>query len=57
MLQSNVCKKPNRTKDTLFEIANNVWNEIPTEEFLKLIDSMPRRVDAVIKAKGGYTKY
>ena len=31
--------------------------KIPAEECQKLIESMPRRIEAVIKAKGGYTKY
>ena len=33
------------------------WNEIPPEVCQKLIESMPRRIEAVIKAKGGHTKY
>ena len=33
------------------------WEDIPTSECQKLIESMPRRIEAVIKAKGGYTKY
>jgi hypothetical protein len=33
------------------------WEEIAVEECQKLIESMPRRVQAVLKAKGGYTKY
>ena len=33
------------------------WEEIAVEECQKLIESMPRRVQAVFKAKGGYTKY
>ena len=33
------------------------WEKIPAEECQKLIESMPRRVQAVLKAKGGYTKY
>lgn len=33
------------------------WNAIPVDICTNLIDSMPRRVAAVIKAKGGYTKY
>lgn len=34
-----------------------VWEGIPVEECQKLIESMPRRIQAVVKAKGGYTKY
>ena len=33
------------------------WERIPVEECQKLIESMPRRVQAVLKAKGGYTGY
>ena len=33
------------------------WEKMPKEECVKLINSMPRRVAAVLKTKGGYTKY
>ena len=33
------------------------WNKIGPEVCQNLIESMPRHVSAVIKAKGGYTKY
>jgi hypothetical protein len=33
------------------------WVKIAKEEYQKLIESMPRRVAAVIKAKGGNIKY
>ena len=33
------------------------WNEIPDSVCQNLVASMPRRIEAVIKAKGGYTKY
>ena len=33
------------------------WNEIPPEVCQRLVESMPRRVQAVIRAKGGHTKY
>ena len=33
------------------------WREIEPEVCQKLIESMPRRIGAVIKAKGGHTKY
>ena len=34
-----------------------VWNNIPSEVCQNLIESMPRRLEAVITAKGGHTKY
>jgi DDE superfamily endonuclease len=33
------------------------WNEIPPEVCQNLIESMPRRIQAAIRAKGGHTKY
>ena len=44
-------------KINLFEIAENIWNDIPTEMLRNIIDSMPKRVQAVIAAHGGTTKY
>ena len=33
------------------------WGKISVEECQKWIESMPRRIQAVVKAKGGHTKY
>jgi hypothetical protein len=41
----------------LWERVQKEWDEIEPAVCQKLIESMPRRVAAVIKAKGGYTKY
>ncbi len=41
----------------LWERVEEVWEKIDTEVCQNLIESMPRRVEAVLKAKGGYTKY
>jgi hypothetical protein len=41
----------------LWERVQEVWDAIPKEVCRGLIESMPRRVEAVIRAKGGYTKY
>jgi hypothetical protein len=41
----------------LWERVATEWGKIAKEECQKLIESMPRRVAAVIKAKGGHTKY
>ncbi|GFT93128.1 transposable element Tcb2 transposase [Trichonephila clavipes] len=35
----------------------NIWQVIPMERFQKLVESMPRHVAAVIKARGGPTHY
>ena len=41
----------------IWERVAEVWNEIPPEVCQNFIESMPRRLEAVIKAKGGHTKY
>ena len=41
----------------LWERVEVEWNKIPVQVCTDLIESMPRRVAAVLKAKGGYTKY
>jgi hypothetical protein len=33
------------------------WGKITPEVCRKLVDSMPRRIAEVIKAKGGHTSY
>ena len=41
----------------LWEWVQVEWEKIPPRVCVELIESMPRRVQAVIKAKGGNTKY
>ena len=41
----------------LGEVIEDVWNYISIEKVNKLIDSMPRRIKEVIKAKGGPTRW
>jgi len=49
--------KNDAAKEELIRAAICVWEEIPEEVLNKLIDSMIRRLEAVIKAGGWYTKY
>ena len=41
----------------LWERVAKEGTEIPPDTFQKLIESMLRRIQAVLKAKGGHTKY
>jgi hypothetical protein len=50
-------KEPPKGILELWERVDKEWNGIKAEVCQNLIESMPRRVEAVIKAKGGYTKY
>ena len=56
-------KKLNKYENTphslheLWERVEREWNAIDKSVCQGLIESMPRHVAAVLKAKGGYTKY
>ncbi len=49
-------KRP-RNADVLKATVKETWASIPHHKCHKLITSMPRRIEAVIKAKGAPTKY
>ena len=41
----------------LWESMKKEWDRISEKACQKLIESLPRRIRAVIKAKGGHTDY
>ena len=50
-------KQPINTRE-LEEAIETVWVlELSAEYWRSLVESMPKRLEAVIKAKGGPTKY
>jgi transposase len=49
-------RKPN-TAEELFNVIQNAWNALPVDLLAQLVNSMPRRVAAVIAAGGNMTKY
>lgn len=55
--QLNKYENPPKGVFELWERTEEEWNDIPAEACQRLIESMPRRIEAVIKAKGGHTKY
>lgn len=46
-----------RSCDELWEQVQEVWEATPYSYLFNLIDSLPRRMQALIDARGGYTKY
>jgi transposase len=50
-------EKPANGLKELFTRVEKEWEEIPAEYLTKLYESMPRRMEQVIKAKGRWTKY
>ena len=55
--QLNAYETPPAGMHELWNRVQEEWDKIPKETCVSLIESMPRRVRAVIKAKGGHTKY
>ena len=49
-------RKPSNEAE-LFKCLQEAWETIPTDYLMSLVDSMPRRCEAVIEAKGHSTKY
>ncbi len=46
-----------RTKAAIVEAVQLAWDAVGEDYLWNLMKSMPRRVQDVIKAQGGYTKY
>ena len=55
--QMNTYETPPKGVFELWDRVAKEWNKITPETCQNLIESMPRRLEAVIKAKGGHTKY
>lgn len=53
----NHFETPAKGMNELWERVQKVWNEIDKETCSNLIRSMPSRIEAVLKAKGKWTKY
>ncbi|XP_042896442.2 transposable element Tcb1 transposase [Parasteatoda tepidariorum] len=49
--------RPVASTDELWVRIQAIWNALPQTDIQNLFDSMPRRVAALIAARGGYTKY
>lgn len=49
--------EPAKGVHELWERVVDEWNKIEPEVCQNLIESMPRRIEAVLAAKGGHTKY
>ncbi|GFU00722.1 transposable element Tcb2 transposase [Trichonephila clavipes] len=49
--------RPVASKDELWLRIQTMWNSLLRADIQNLFDSMPRRIAALIAARGGYTKY
>jgi transposase len=57
VLQDKVYAREPRTLAGLKRIIVEEWNRIELNTLRKLVNSMPARLDAIIAAEGGHTKY
>ncbi len=46
-----------KTMDAIVDAVIEAWEALDEEFLWSLVQSMPRRVETVIKAHGGYTRY
>jgi DDE superfamily endonuclease len=58
-LKRQLCQyeTPPKGVHELWDRVSEEWNKISPETYQNLIESMPRRIQTVIRAKGGHTKY
>lgn len=54
ILEKNACSKPHRNLESLKRSLIYEWDKIPQETLRIAIESVPKRLKAVIKKKGGY---
>ncbi len=57
IVKSKIWNKRPKNSDELKATVKETWASISPQQCHKLITSMPRRIEAVIKAKGAPTKY
>jgi hypothetical protein len=55
--QLKAYERPPKGVFELWERLVEEWNKIPAERCQRLIETMPRRIEAVVRARGGHTKY
>lgn len=57
ILNQRIADRRCRSLDELFEVIKTGWEQLPVELLTTLADSMPHRIEAVIKNHGYPTKY
>ena len=55
--QLNEYEQPPNGILQLWERIESIWNNIDKDVCINLIESMPRRIEAALKAKGKWTNY
>lgn len=56
-LDTNIPPSGRTNPENFYQSLKLAWNQLGADYLQKLVESMPRRLQEVIKAKGGNTKY
>ena len=56
-MKTQIRGKNFNSKEELKKDITRVWNNIPKDLIVKVVNSVPKRVVEVVKSKGGYIKY
>jgi len=57
VVEKELCERDPTNLHQLQDAILSIWANICKECFQHLVESMPRRIKAVLKAKGGQTQY
>ena len=50
-------QKELKSVEESWKVLKNAWNTIPADVFQRMQNSIPKRIQPVLKIKGGHTKY
>ena len=56
-LKREKVKDDSTSKENLWDVLNQCWNNLTPAVLRTLVESMPRSVKAILTWKGGHTKY
>ena len=57
MVKQKLAGKRFDSKNELWEAVKEAWRNVTLDKLIALVNSMPNRINSVIRARGGYTKY
>jgi transposase len=57
ILDQQLSKRSPNSEEELYETLQEGWKAIPVQVLTNLVDSMPRRIEAVLAVRGNPTKY
>jgi hypothetical protein len=53
-MDRRILKQKPTSEAQLLQIVYDVWNSLPSDTLIRLVERLPRLIEAVIEAEGGY---